>query len=208
MTSLKSCVAEMGQEEAVVQLRAPRHRLALVGLFPELGDGGAQQELLREAHARVGRHFEAAQFEQAVAARGAVGIEELVDAEFGAVGVAGDVGEDVAEDAVDEPWRDVAAFGHLAEGEFQFVEDVVARLVDARHLAGRAEEHAGEKIRERRMVLPVADEAAQQVGTAQQRAVERRSRRRARCGCRRRCRHGVRRAGISPRVRSQWRASS
>ena len=126
---------------------------------------------MREAHARVGRHFKAAQFEQAVAARGAVGREELVDAEFGPVRVAGDIGEDVAEDAVDEPRRDVAEIGHLAEGELQFVEGVVARLVDAGHLAGRAEEDAGEEVGERRVVLPVADQAAQEVGAAQERAV-------------------------------------
>ncbi len=31
--------AEMGQEKTVVQLRSPWNRVALVGLFPELGDG-------------------------------------------------------------------------------------------------------------------------------------------------------------------------
>ena len=51
---------------------------------------------------------------------------------------------------------------------------VVARLVHARRLARRADEHAREQVRQRRMVLPVGDEAAQQVGPAQQRAVRRR----------------------------------
>ena len=36
------------------------------------------------------------------------------------------------------------------------------------------DEHAGKEVRQRRMVLPIGDEAAQQVGPAQQRAVGRR----------------------------------
>jgi hypothetical protein len=56
---------------------------------------------------------------------------------------------------------------HLLEGDFQFVEAFVARLVDARRLAGRADEHAGEQVGQRRVVLPVGDQAHQQVGPAQ-----------------------------------------
>ncbi len=88
-----------------MQLRAPRHGLALVRLVPELRHRAAEQELLHEAHARVRRHLEAAQLEQAEAARRAARVEELVDAELGAVGVAGGVGQDVAENAVDQPRR-------------------------------------------------------------------------------------------------------
>ncbi len=66
----------------------------------------------------------------------------------------------------------LAELGHLVEGKLELIKDVVAGLVDARHLAGRAEENAGEKIGERGMVLPVADEALEQIGPAQQRAVE------------------------------------
>ncbi len=65
-------------------------------------------------------------------------------------------------------------FGDLPERDFQLVEAVVARLVHARRLAGRAEEHAGEQVRQRRMVVPVAEQAAQQVGPAQDGAVRRR----------------------------------
>ena len=87
-----------------------------------------------------------------------VGRIELVDAELGAVGVAGDVDEQVAEQAVDEPRRRrrFAGAGSCAEGDLELVEAVVARLVHARRLAGRAEEEAGEEIRERRVVVPVA----------------------------------------------------
>ena len=57
-------------------------------MIPEAADERAQQELLREAHARVRRHFEAAQLEQAEPAGGAVGRVEFIDAEFRAMRVA------------------------------------------------------------------------------------------------------------------------
>ena len=108
--------------------------------------------------------------------RGAVGRVQLVDAELGAVGVAGDVDQQVAEQAVDQPRRRSRrpARRHLREGDLQLVERVVARLVDARRLAGRADEQAGEQVRQRRMVVPVGDQAAQQIGAAQERPVGRR----------------------------------
>jgi hypothetical protein len=56
--------------------------------------------------------------------------------------------------------------GDLREGDFQFVESVMAGLVDARRLAGRADEEAGEEIGQRRMTLPVDDEAFEQIGAA------------------------------------------
>jgi hypothetical protein len=68
--------------------------------------------------------------------------------------VAGDVGQEVAEDAVDQPGRRLLSRHDLAEGDLQLVQRIVARLVDARVLAGRADEQAGEKVRERRMVEP------------------------------------------------------
>ena len=58
----------------------------------------------------------------------------------------------------------------LAEGDLELVQRVVARLVDARMLAGRADEQAGEQVGQRGMVEPVAEQALQQVGPAQQRA--------------------------------------
>ena len=91
---------------------------------------------------------------------GAVGRIELVDADFGAMGVAGDVDEQVAEQPVDEPERRAPrrAAGS-GERDLQFVELVVARLVEPRRLAGRADEQAGEQIGQRGMALPVEDEA-------------------------------------------------
>ena len=89
-----------------MQLGAPaRQARRRIGLAPEARDQRAQQQLLREAHARVRRHLEGAQLEQAEAAGGAVGRVQLVDAELGAVRVAGDVDQQVAEQAVDQPGR-------------------------------------------------------------------------------------------------------
>src|SRR5688572_7802065 len=60
------------------------------------------------------------------------------------------------------------------EGELELVDAVVAGLVDARRLASGTDEEAGKQVRERGAVDPVTDQAAQQIRTAQQRAVLRR----------------------------------
>ena len=60
---------------------------------------------------------------------------------------------------------------HLRQRDLELVQAVVARLVDARRLAGRADEQAGEQERQGGVVLPVGDQAGQQVGPAQERAV-------------------------------------
>jgi hypothetical protein len=101
---------------------------------------------------------------------------QLVDADFGAVGVAGDVDQQVAQQPVDQPGqgRSPCPGAGSAQRDFQFVERVMPRLVDARRLAGRADEQAGKQVGQARMPLPVQDQAAQQIGPAQERAVERR----------------------------------
>ena len=62
----------------------------------------------------------------------------------------------------------------LGERDLELVEAVVARLVDARRLAGRPDEQAGEEIAQARAPQPVDDEALEQVGAPEERAVERR----------------------------------
>ncbi len=64
--------------------------------------------------------------------------------------------------------------GTCGERDFQLVETIVTRLVDARRLAGRADEQAGEQIGECRVTLPLQHEALQQVRPAEERAVARR----------------------------------
>ena len=70
--------------------------------------------------------------------------------------VARGVDQQVAEDAVDQPWRRLLARFDLAEGDLELVQRIVARLVDARMLAGRADEQAGEQVGQRWVVQPVA----------------------------------------------------
>ena len=161
---------EPRQHEAVMQLRAPVDEFVLVGLVPEARYQGPQQQHLGQAHARMGRHFKGTEFEQTAPPAAVVGRIELVDAELGAMGVAGQVDELIAHHAVHQPRRDiVVTHGQLAEGGGQFMQAVVTRLVDAGCLAGRADEQAGKQVGQRRMVLPVAHQAAEQMRTTQQR---------------------------------------
>ena len=62
---------------------------------------------------------------------------------------------------------------HLIEGDLELIQRVGARFIHARMLAGGADEEPGEKIRERGMVLPEANQTAQQIGTPQKGAVRR-----------------------------------
>src|SRR5581483_5446271 len=55
---------EVRQHVAVVQLGAEVHELARVRLLPEPREHPAQDQLLREAHARVRRHLEAAELDE------------------------------------------------------------------------------------------------------------------------------------------------
>ena len=64
--------------------------------------------------------------------------------------------------------------GNLLQRDLELVERLVAGLVDARRLAGGADELAGEQVGKRGMVLPVGDDAAEQIGPPQERAVRRR----------------------------------
>ena len=163
----------MRQHEPVVQRRAEADRRAAEGLLPEPGDQRPQDQLLRQAHARVRRHLEGAELDQAQPTGRAVGREQLVDADLGPMRVAGDVDQQVAEDPVDQPGRAglAAGLGNLAECDLQLVELVLARLVQPRRLAGRADEQAREQVAEAGVVLPVGDQGGQQVGPAQERAV-------------------------------------
>jgi hypothetical protein len=116
MTSLKSCSTKCGSMKRSCSSVPQRTRRAARRAVPEAGHQAAQQQLLGQRHARVRRHLEGAQLEQAEAAGRAVRRIQLVDAELGAVGVAGDVDQQVAQHAVDQPGRHVAAGRNLAEG--------------------------------------------------------------------------------------------
>ena len=93
------------QHELIVQLGTPAHEVFGVGLAPKTRDERQQQQLLHEAHARVRRHLEGAELDEAEPARGPIRRIQLVDADLGAMRVAGDVDQQIAEQAVDEPGR-------------------------------------------------------------------------------------------------------
>ena len=127
----------------------------------------------------MGRHFETAELQQAEASGRTIRRIELVDAELGAMGVAGQIDQQVAQQPIDQPrlqglFAGLESIEHLLEGDFQFIDALVTGFVNARRLAGRADEQAGEQVGKRRMILPIADQAHQQIGTAQQRRVSRR----------------------------------
>ena len=92
------------------------------------------------------------------------------------MGVAGQIDQQVAQQTVNQPGLggflarlELAA--HLLKGDLQFVQIVIARLVDPWRLAGRPDELAGEQVGQGRMPLPVGDQTAQQIGAPQEWAV-------------------------------------
>ncbi len=164
----------MRQHKAVVQLGAPVHQWLGVGSLPETRHERPQEQSLHQAHLGMWGHLKRTQFQQTQASGVAAGGVELVDAEFAAVRIAGHVDQQIAQQAVDQPRCWHFARGHLLEGDLQLVERVMPGLVDARRLAGWADERTGEEVGQRRVVLPVGDQTAQQVRPPQQRAVRRR----------------------------------
>ena len=84
------------------------------------------------------------------------------------MGVAGDIDEEVAIEAVNEPQgRGFPGAGRAGQRDFEFIELIVPCLIDARRLACRPNEEAREKIRERGMPLPIEHQALEQVGSPQ-----------------------------------------
>src|SRR5258706_5343719 len=142
---------EVRQHEFIVQPRRPVDQLLAARMLPEAGYEGAQQQDLHEAHARVRRHLEGAKLEQPEASGRRAGSVQLVDRELRAVRVAGEVDEEIAQDPVHEPrllvrLADLELLLELLEGDLALAERVWARLVDARALARRADEHPREEV--------------------------------------------------------------
>ena len=77
------------------------------------------------------RHLKSAKLDQPQSARRGIGRKQLVDAELGPMGIAGSIGKQVAEYPVDEPGGNFITALNLLERNFQFVQRVGPRLVDA-----------------------------------------------------------------------------
>ena len=124
----------------------------------------------------MGRHFEGPHLQQAQPAGGSLRRIELVDAKFAAVGIARGIDQEVAQRPVHEPGRrnagGTAGGGHpplqFVERNLDLVHLIVARLVDARRLAGGTDEEAAEEIAQGGMVVPVGHQAREQVRPAQE----------------------------------------
>ncbi len=136
---LKVLRDEMRQHETIVQGRAPADRPLAIWLFPHSRHQRPQQQLLCQAHPRVRRHLETAEFDQAQPAGGRVGREQLVDAELGAMRVAGQVDQQVAQHAVDNPRLSGFFARQLRQRRLQLVDRLVPAFVGTRGLAGRAD---------------------------------------------------------------------
>ena len=182
------------QQEAIVQGRAPAHQFGRIGGLPKSRNHGAQQQLLHQAHPRMRRHLEAAHLDQPQPSRAESGEYSLSMQNSARC---------VLPVRSTSKWRNNRStsqgaqnlLGHdLLAGDFQFVQAVVPGFVHARGLARRPDELPGEQIRQRRMIVPIRHQAAEQVGPAQDRTIGRGSLRRTRCGCRRRCPYAGRRA--------------
>ena len=171
-TSSKSCSTKCGSMKRSWSSVPQRDQRVPCTALPEARDQRAQQQLLREAHARMRRHLEGAQLQQAKPAGLAVGRVELVDAELGAVGVAGDVDQQVAHDAVHQP-------GGMSAPRLPRFPKRDLQLVDAGRCAPRrraAPGWSGRRTGPRTGRTATdgcasTDQAAQQVGPAQERAV-------------------------------------
>src|SRR5207248_5242677 len=101
------------------------------------------------------------------------------DRELGSMGIAGEIGQEIPQYPIEEPWaRSVLACAMLAlellKGDLELVEPIVARFVHTRRLTGGPDEKSREKVRQRRMVLPVGNEALQKIGAPQQWTLRRR----------------------------------
>ena len=95
------------------------------------------------------------------------------------MGVASDVHQDISQGAVNNPRRHILAVflavdGDLAHSDFKLVELVVPCFIHTWRLACRANKHAREQIAQRRVVVPVRNQAGEHFGFAQKRAVSRR----------------------------------
>ena len=132
---------EIRQHEPVVQRRSPAHQRMLARGAPELRDERTHHQLLRDAHARMRRHFERPHLNQTQPRTGRFRRIQLVDTKLRAMRVARQIDQQIAEDAVYQPRRDRfrARVGHLVERDLHLVERIEARFVDARMLAGRAD---------------------------------------------------------------------
>ena len=156
---------EPGQQVPVVQRGAPPDRIVPYGGLPAAATMPRTSSACTRAICGWGGISNARSSSSPSRPLG-VGAEELVDAELGSMGVAGQVDQQVAQQPVDHPRGDVVvpSRSSSANAVSSSYSDVVSGLVDPRSLARRADESTGEEVRERRVVLPVGDQRRSRSG--------------------------------------------
>ncbi len=92
-------------------------------------------------------HLEGPQFEQAKLQADALRREEFIYAELGAVRIACDIGEEIAEQSVHDPGRTILG-REMAKSDFQLIQGIDACFIHARTLAGRADINSGKQVRQ------------------------------------------------------------
>ncbi len=157
LTEVEACFLKIGQHVGeVLRQEMRQHDLSCrpvfqrtrsfwYGFCQKWGEQAAEQQLLRQAHSRMRRHFEGPQFDQPQASGTGVGRKQFVDAELGPMRVAGEIHEEIAEQPVGQPRRHERVFRQLLEGRFEFVYRFVPGFVDARSLARRGPTNKPEK---------------------------------------------------------------
>jgi hypothetical protein len=100
--------------------------------------------MLSKTHLRVWRHFKRAHLDKPESPGAALRREEFINRELGAMRIAAGINEQIAEQPVRQPRRGVAKAADVAieflESDFEFVERVVARLVNAWRLRSWTDE--------------------------------------------------------------------
>ena len=167
---------EVRKHEAVVQAACPSARGgSRRALFQNHAISARSSRLLREAHRASAAAFRKPRNSTSPSRPVGLRTVELVDAEFGAVRIACHVTSKIAQHAVDEPGRALARVraGNCWKAiSSSYTLSSAPQSTRGAWLVGPMN-MSWKQIRQRRMVLPVCDQALQQIGTAQKRTVRR-----------------------------------
>src|SRR5260370_14683505 len=102
------------------------------------------------------RHLEGAELDEPLPACRAVGGPQLVDAELGAMRVAGEIGKEAPKRPIDDRGRRRPL--DLGEAPLELVETGAPAFVDARRLRGRVDDKVIEEGRKRVLMLTLAND--------------------------------------------------
>ena len=170
--------AKMRQHPAVVDVRAPAHEIVFVGSFQNFATRPRSSRCCARLMRACGGISNARISTRPSRPAAAFRREQFINRKFGAMRVAAGVNQQIAEQPVARATaacsQSVEVAVQFLERHFEFVKRIVARLVNARRLRGRADEQTAEQPAQRRMILPIREQRAQQIRPAQHRRILRR----------------------------------